>query len=97
MQTRSLAQGVLALDEASEYSGPAARVVEQRKPAQKRSRSRSVLERLREGPASALELQLVGGGTAATSRVRELRNRGFEIETERGVDGVWRYRLVREP
>lgn len=62
----------------------------------KRSRSQKVLARLREGSATALELQMAGGGTAATSRVRELRSRGYVIECERSGEHP-RYVLVSEP
>ena len=62
----------------------------------KKSRSRLVLERLRESLCTALELQMAGGGTAATSRVRELRHRGYVIECDRTGD-VPLYRLISEP
>jgi len=55
-----------------------------------------VLDRLRQGPATTLELVAVGG-IRATGRVSDLRKAGFTINAEHVKDGLWRYRLVREP
>jgi hypothetical protein len=53
-----------------------------------------VLDRLREGPATTLELIEVGG-TRAPARVHELRSLGCNIECETisGERGAYRYTL----
>lgn len=59
-----------------------------------------VLERLRQGAATNLELAHPAvGGLRAAARVHELRQAGYEITSERSrsAEAVWVYRLVSEP
>ena len=59
------------------------------------TRGERILARLRRGPATGIELLQAGGGTRYGARVLELRQRGYEIETDRGGD--WPvYRLRSE-
>jgi hypothetical protein len=53
-----------------------------------------VLDRLKLGPATTLELIEVGG-TRAPARVHELRSLGFDVECEtiNGERGAYRYAL----
>jgi hypothetical protein len=51
-----------------------------------------VLARLRQGPASHMELY--GLGVIAHSRIAELRKKGHAIECSRGNDGLYHYTLV---
>lgn len=54
----------------------------------------AVLDRLKLGPATTLELIEVGG-TRAPARVHELRSLGFDVECEtiNGARGSYRYTL----
>ena len=62
---------------------------------EKMTRAERVLERLRQGPATGLDLLKAGGGTRYGARVKELRDRGYGIETR--LSGKWpTYRLVKE-
>lgn len=59
-----------------------------------------VLERLRLGPATNLELAHPSvGGLRAAARVHELKQDGYDIRSVRrpGVGPVWDYTLVSEP
>lgn len=58
----------------------------------RQSKADAVLERLRRGPASTLELVRVGG-VRFGARVLELRRAGHRIETEHALDHAV-YRLV---
>jgi hypothetical protein len=53
-----------------------------------------VLARLRQGPASHMELY--GLGVIAHSRIAELRKKGHVIECSRGNDGLYHYTLLLE-
>lgn len=53
-----------------------------------------IVQRLRQGPASHLELYQLG--VIAHSRVAELRRRGYEISCDRDGD-LYVYRLDTEP
>ena len=55
-----------------------------------------VLERLRQGPATTMELVALAG-VRATGRIWELRQKKYLIEAEHCGGGLWRYRLVSEP
>jgi len=60
-----------------------------------RTRAQRILARLREGPATGLDLLRAGGGTRYGARVLELRRMGHRIELDRS--GEWPvYRLVEE-
>lgn len=58
----------------------------------------AVLDALRRGPLTTLELVAVGGVRRA-ARVKELRDLGFAIDCEpvSEAQGVYRYTLVSEP
>lgn len=59
-----------------------------------------VLERLRQGPATNLELAHPSvGGLRAAARVHELRQAGYDIRSVHrvGEGPVWDYALVSEP
>ena len=58
----------------------------------KLTRAEKILLRLRQGPATGLELLQAGGGTRYGARVHDLRERGYRIVTE--TEGEWpTYRL----
>jgi len=62
----------------------------------KLTRAERILARLRQGPATGLELLKAGGGTRYGARIKNLRERGCVIETDMG--GEWpTYRLISEP
>jgi len=62
----------------------------------KMTRRDKVLERLRLGPATGLELLQAGGGMRFGARIHELRGRGCRIETDTS-SGEWPvYRLEAE-
>ena len=57
-----------------------------------------VLERLRQGPATNLELAHPSvGGMRAAARVHDLKLAGYEIRPEHQAGPVWIYTLVSEP
>lgn len=54
-----------------------------------------VLERLRIGPATNVQLSVPEiGGLAAIRRVWDLKQRGYRIGKEHVHKGVWLYRLI---
>ena len=58
----------------------------------KLTRAEKILERLRQGPATGLELLQAGGGTRYGARLHDLREKGYQITTT--LDGEWpTYRL----
>ena len=62
----------------------------------KRTRAEKILDRLRQGKATGLELLQAGGGTRYGARIKELRDDGHRIVTE--TDGEWpTYRLEGGP
>ena len=48
----------------------------------KRTRAEKILERLRQGKATGLELLQAGGGTQYGARVHDLREQGYQIVTD---------------
>lgn len=56
-----------------------------------------VLERLRKGPATTIELIQCGGGTRAPGRVHDLRKHGYAIECKDHGGGKHVYTLMYEP
>lgn len=54
----------------------------------------AILERLRRGPATNVELS--GLSLKYTGRLSDLRAAGYQIECERGEGGVNTYRLVNQ-
>ena len=61
-------------------------------PDKRMTRAERILARLREGPATGLDLLKAGGGTRYGARLLELRRQGYRIETDMG--GEWpTYRL----
>lgn len=54
-----------------------------------------MLARLRQGPATNVELSHIG--LKYTARISELRTRGYVIEADYVKRGLWRYTLVSEP
>jgi len=61
----------------------------------RQGRAFQILDRLRQGPARTWDLMMLGGA-GFSSRIRELRVSGFQIECEQDEDGAV-YRLVGEP
>lgn len=55
----------------------------------------ALLDALRRGPRYGHELALIAGHRFA-ARLKELRDDGHEIDTERVGNGVYRYTLTRE-
>lgn len=48
----------------------------------KETRAQKILRRLRQGPASGLDLLKAGGGTRYGARIHNLRELGYRIETD---------------
>jgi len=60
----------------------------------KQTRAEKILARLRQGPATGLELLQAGGGTRYGARLKELRDQGERIVTD--MTGEWpTYRLIQ--
>ena len=55
-----------------------------------------VLARLRQGPATTMQLIEVGG-TRAPARCHELNKRGYVVTSTHVDGGLWVYALVSEP
>jgi hypothetical protein len=54
-----------------------------------------MIDRLRQGPATNVELSRIG--LKYTARISEMRTRGYVIEADYVKRGIWRYTLVSEP
>ena len=105
-----MAQGTLPLDETVQYGGSeTCFVVESNSTTQaqdteiksrdkahpKLTRAERILLRLRQGPATGIELLQAGGGTRYGARLLELRRAGHAIETD--MSGEWpTYTLIAE-
>ncbi len=59
------------------------------------TKAQAIIEALRRGPLSSLEMLQVGG-LRYHARLAELRSRGFSIRAVPDGDG-WSYRLIEEP
>lgn len=53
-----------------------------------RSSNERLLERLRQGPATNIELATICG-MRVSARIHDLRTAGYSIKTERVVGGAW--------
>lgn len=54
--------------------------------------SQAILDRLRDGPASNIDLMQVGG-VRYGARIHDLRKYGYTISSDRAADGSWVYQV----